>query len=351
MLTLRHVLGHAYDAGIRSVAIIGLSKNVGKTTTINALASSLESRLTLGLTSAGRDGEPIDMLTNLPKPRIGVRPGDLVATATRALEVSTARMRTLAATGALTAMGPVAVAVCEGAGRVELVGPATAWELHGVIGALRDHGASMVLVDGALDRRASAAPAVTSALVMATGAALSPDMELVIQRTRLAAELYRLPSVAQVLSGAVEPVPVESGAGISLMQSDGRWVPLTGFETGLGQYQEIAAAARGSQATAIQGALTTQLLISLSEAGIRLLVVRDATRVFVDWSTFNHFRSLGGQLAVVHPSRLLAVSINPWSPIGRGFPPEMLLDRVARAVAPTPVFDVVRGVSRGGKEA
>ncbi|MHA1509163.1 MAG: hypothetical protein ACTSO6_10720 [Promethearchaeota archaeon] len=51
------------------ISIIGLAKNVSKTTTLNHIINLLRDMLTIGITSIGRDGEPYDAITELPKPK------------------------------------------------------------------------------------------------------------------------------------------------------------------------------------------------------------------------------------------------------------------------------------------
>ena len=65
---LRAVLG-GRDRG--RVSLVGLSKNAGKTVTLNRLIRAAAGLgIPLGLLSTGRDGEPVDAVTELPKPRI-----------------------------------------------------------------------------------------------------------------------------------------------------------------------------------------------------------------------------------------------------------------------------------------
>src|SRR5438270_11244462 len=73
------------EAKIHSLSLIGLSKNVGKTTTTNHLLETLVGEKyyrsdELALTSLGLDGETVDALTGLPKPRYVPQAGLLVAT-------------------------------------------------------------------------------------------------------------------------------------------------------------------------------------------------------------------------------------------------------------------------------
>ena len=67
---------------VQSMSIVGMCKNAGKTTVLNKLIAELnESRVRLGLTSIGRDGESTDLVTRTAKPGIYVYEGTLVATA------------------------------------------------------------------------------------------------------------------------------------------------------------------------------------------------------------------------------------------------------------------------------
>jgi len=70
------------------ISIIGLAKNVSKTTTLNHIINLLRDKHTIGVTSIGRDGEPYDAITELPKPKIIVEEGTIFATAEDSLKNS-----------------------------------------------------------------------------------------------------------------------------------------------------------------------------------------------------------------------------------------------------------------------
>ena len=71
----------------RSLSIIGMCKNAGKTTVLNSILSEMGATgKTLGLTSIGRDGESVDVVTQTHKPGIYVRDGTLIATALEMLK-------------------------------------------------------------------------------------------------------------------------------------------------------------------------------------------------------------------------------------------------------------------------
>jgi len=65
----------------KTMSIVGMCKNAGKTTMLNWMLTGGHLRGTLGLTSIGRDGESTDVVTGTEKPGIFVKEGTLIATA------------------------------------------------------------------------------------------------------------------------------------------------------------------------------------------------------------------------------------------------------------------------------
>ncbi len=169
----------------RVVAFVGLAKNCGKTTALNHVAAGYRAAgVRLGLTSAGRDGEATDAVTRQSKPRVPVWPGVLLATARESLAEATAPWRLVEQTGLPTAMGPLAIVEATGEGIAELAGPVTLAQCRPVLDGLLRAGAGRVLLDGALDRLAVAAPAVSDAVVLAAGAVLGPTAADVAAKVR-----------------------------------------------------------------------------------------------------------------------------------------------------------------------
>jgi len=66
----------------KTISIIGLAKNAGKTVALNYLIDEANKfNVITGITSTGRDGESIDLVTKTQKPTIFVTEGMYVATA------------------------------------------------------------------------------------------------------------------------------------------------------------------------------------------------------------------------------------------------------------------------------
>src|SRR6266478_5800576 len=114
------------DASISRLALIGLAKNVGKTTTTNHLLAALLNEGFYGagelaLTSLGLDGEAADAMTGLPKPRYVPQAGLLVAITAdllRQAEHEGAQIERLQQLPGRTALGPVILARVLQPGRI-----------------------------------------------------------------------------------------------------------------------------------------------------------------------------------------------------------------------------------------
>lgn len=185
-----------------SLGIAGTAKNTGKTTTTAAILSALRKRrVGIYLTSIGYDGEYLDNVTGLPKPRVPVEPGDIVATASRCLLSVTASFQVIADTDIQTPLGFIRLVRITGAGLMVVAGPNKSSEVSRLLKLFRTLGPGIRIFDGALNR---IAPMVeTDGLILATGAALFNDIP------RLAADTARIEKILNlsVLSGTSALLP------------------------------------------------------------------------------------------------------------------------------------------------
>jgi len=330
------------------VALVGLAKNTGKTVALGAILSELEARgETVGVTSIGRDGEASDAIDDaIAKPPIRLPPMALVATTDRLLERAEPRAEVALRTGHRTPLGRVVVARLLERGAVEVAGPVAAQDVGEVVETMRRLGAARVLVDGSIDRRAGASPRLADGVVMSTGAVLSADLDQLVRRTRIAAEVMTLPPVA-------DPALRERAATLrasALLCDGGEAVPLDPTLVH-DRTEAIVPLLRGRddvRAVVVRGALTEPLLDQLGRvrrARPLIAVADDATRVFLGRGTVARHRARGVELAVLHAIPLLAVTTNPVAPLRHRFDAEELRARIAAALPGVPVLDVVASAS------
>lgn len=278
-----------------SISIIGMCKNAGKTTVLNRLIGLLakdESR-TPALTSIGRDGETVDIVTGTEKPGIWVHAGTLLATAADTLRLSDITREILSTTGMRTPMGEVVLLRALSGGFVQLAGPSTAEQLARLSGMLRASGADIVLIDGALSRKSLGAPAVSEAVILCAGASYHPDLDRVVRDTAYACALLSL--------------PISSGA--------------------------------HARRHLLAGALTPSAAARLAPRDGDEITVVDASRILLSQGEYAKLAARGIRVTVENAVTLGCVCVNPYSATGPGFDPAVFFRRMAAAVS-VPVVNV-----------
>ena len=337
----------AVGDGARSLAVVGTARGVGKTSTFNCLVSQAQAAgVRVGLMASGREGEEVDGAGHDDHLAVHAPRGSLVATAAEALRRSEAYLEVLDVLNHTGPLGQIVLArVCE-PGRLLLAGPPTVRALREAVGRLNALGADLVLVDGSLDRVASAAPLVTGGTVVATGAAVGGGLREVADRTRLLLEFLRLPRV--------EDRRLQHAAGravrqwrVAVVHDDYRVAPLS-LRTALGSAGTIAGAIEeGARALVVAGALAEGVLEAMAGLGRRQpglqVVVPNGTHVFAGSRAWARFGRAGGKIAVLQSIAVRAVTLNPFGPEGIALDPDQLLEEIGRLARPLPVFDLVLG--------
>jgi hypothetical protein len=282
-------------SGARRVAFLGLAKNAGKTTALTAVLAELHrAGLPAGATSAGRDGEEFDAITGEPKPRFRVFPGQLIASAATTFEVASFPLSELATLPFATRFGPVQLRRADGEGELEVIGPSTASQMALTAAALEAAGAEIVLLDGAVGRRAFAAGRVCDGIVLSVGMSAGDSLPAVLAAAASAAELIGL-----------------------------------------------AAAPPEARTRPCPGAITELSLQETAPASGETLVAEDFTAFFLSPAVRRQLAERGVRLAVRKPARLLAVTANPTAPARPPLPAAKFLEAVSREIPGVPVFDLL----------
>lgn len=310
----------------KTVAIVGLAKNTGKTVTLNYLiAKAQAATLRIGLTSTGRDGETVDTLTALPKPAIAVPVGTVLATAQGSLKQGSASLEILETTGITNTMGEIVLARVRESGTVEVSGPERTNDLKVVISKLEAM-SDLVLVDGALDRVAASAPAVTGAAILATGAVIGQDLNLVVGTTVHAARILMTPRVKELPAAATRLI--EAGkSGVMNQGGEVRPLPFTTLVDAPAELLDYLDAEQNC--LLLGGALTNELAEMLAAISLQVknlkAIVKDGTRIFVEPAQWQRLLRWGCVVEVLERVNLVAVTVNPMGHRGRQLPGKELV--------------------------
>lgn len=333
--------------GTQALAIVGVAKNCGKTTTLNALLARAGDQ-PVGLVSMGIDGEPADLLLGTPKPTIRVRPGQWVVSAQDALDVSTARVEYVAPLPMRTPMGRVFVVEVREPGEVMLAGIRHREDLRVALGELAAQGAGPIFIDGAYGRTAAAHPDLCDGVILSTGAIISPALDEIVEATAALVDRFTLESAPELwqrelLARALDQERALLGGPELAPQ------PLSHRSALLG----LASASwePAHQALAVPGLVSDRVIEELlavtpaPEQPRRALLIPDGTALHASPRLMRRLRARW-DLWAGQACPLRAITYNPTSPVSAGVDPEALERALEARFAPEhpglPLFDPVR---------
>ncbi len=326
----------------KRLSIIGMEKNVGKTTLLNKLINDIGNKKVLGITSIGRDGEDVDVVTTTHKPRIYVRKGTIIATGKDCLNRCDITKEILHITDFTTPMGDITLVRALSDGYVDIAGPSYNAQVKVVTKLMEKFGSELTIVDGALSRKSTAISEVSEATILATGAALSLDMLKVIDETRKTVNFLMLNRVDETLKKEVEEKFKQAKAFI--IYEDGKEV-LLDVTNSIDLSNEIKLYLRQDiKYLCIRGAITQKIIMTLIEnrgnyKNIQI-IAEDGTKFFINSFLYNKAKMSGIEFKVLNKINLLFVTCNPHSPLGIDFDKDEFKNKLEEEIS-VPVIDVL----------
>jgi len=294
-----------------SLAIIGLSKNAGKTTTLNSVLKLLNYENVM-LTSIGYDGEETDLIFGTGKPTIFVKKGTLIATAKKCVLNSDIRFEILETTGFNTPLGEIIIVRCLEDGLIELAGPSYNSQLREVIRLLKEFGNGLVIVDGALNRKSFSDPSVCDKTILCSGMTLSDDVNEVAKQTLYTLKLLTLPSISSEDVGLIRQLLDNT---LTIINKDNS-VKVLDTQTSINQEMKVVKELdKQSKYLIVNGPLTDKLALQLIKSRTLVsalsVIVKNGTNIFIKEETFNQLQKAKIDLRVIDEIDVCAISMNP----------------------------------------
>ena len=190
-----------------SLAIVGLEKNTGKTECLNYILGQLGGQAErFALTSVGIDGESRDQVCQTAKPEIEIPEGMIFVTSEKHYREKRLAAEVLDVSLERTALGRLITARAKMSGKLLLSGPSDTAGLKALIDLLKSRGVGTTIVDGALSRLSLASPAVTEAMILATGAAVAGNIPELVRKTKYVYELIGIEEIEKALRTRLAPL-------------------------------------------------------------------------------------------------------------------------------------------------
>jgi len=322
----------------RSLSIVGMAKNTGKTVCLNYVLDQLRTTdKVIAVTSIGLDGEKTDQVTQTEKPEVTLAVGTYFVTTEYHYRQRQLLSEICQLSEDTTSLGRLVTARVLQEGKVILAGPSSTGRIRTLIGELRELGVDLTIVDGALSRKSPASPAVTDGLILTTGAAIAPDLNSIVSKTKFVYQLTQLSEYE--VDNRDELMQYESGI-YALEEGGAHRLPIASSLL-FTKCKDILFS--HGNTLFISGIVTDNMLDYLRmqpNVNDIQLIVKDFTKIFVTPFVLQGFLQKGGCLRVLKRPNLLAMCINPTSPSGFKLESEQLRAAL-RQVVGVPVYDVV----------
>lgn len=291
----------------------------------------------IAVTSIGIDGEKTDQVTQTEKPEVTLAAGTYFVTTEYHYRQRRLLSEICQLSEDMTSLGRLVTARVLQEGKVILAGPSSTGRIRALIDDMKGMGVDLTIVDGALSRKSPASPAVTDGLILTTGAAIAPDLNSIVAKTKFVYQLTQLPEY-------------ETDQQNFMMQCDSGIYALDG-----GNLHRLPIASpllftkckdklfSHGNTLFVSGIVTDNMLDYLRvQPNVKdvQLIIKDFTKIFVTPFCLQGFLQKGGQLKVLKRPNLLAMCINPVSPSGFKLESEQLRNAL-QAVVGVPVYDVV----------
>jgi hypothetical protein len=312
----------------QTIGVIGLAKNTGKTTTLNYMIKHIDAKV-IGLTSIGLDGESLDQVNFLPKPKIWVKKGMIVANASACLDSSQLSFEVLVNTHFQTAIGDIKIVKVLEEGYMMIAGPTTNKALNDVVHLMKQY-ATLIIIDGAFNRMTFSNISELDQIVLASGAAYHPIMEETILQTAFIVNLFKSPKTLDKLpfKHSVEILTDKQ----TYCLDDKKESTLKSF---FSKNQEVI------QSIFIKGAITQKIINLFVKEDLNhiKLIMDDPTKLLISHQFENYFSKRVIKLEVLRTTPISCVTINPWSPSGIHYD-QIIFEKQMKKSIDIPVFNV-----------
>jgi len=285
------------------------------------------------ISSIGLDGEEMDQITFLPKPRIRVFPGMLVVTAFDCLAQATAGYSLIKELSIDSPLGKMQVIAITKEGLILVGGPSKIQDVISMIAFFDYQPIDKIFVDGAFSRHSSIK--VADGFIYCVGGGYSTILSNVIHKAMM--DISRLDITQTYIDDLLKTLPKT----ICLIERGGEIIKLpvssllTEFDV-LSQINEL------TEAIYLPNALTDEFAKKLLRAhpiSLKTIIVEHPTSIQVKDDTFKRLHAMM-DFHTLHHTPLLAVCMNPTSPYRNAYDRDEMKQQLQDLIS-YPVIDVL----------
>ena len=228
-------------------------------------------------------------------------------------------------------------------GVVQLVGINRISQLLLVKSLIESH-VDYILIDGALDRKSSALPRLSEAMILSTGAVIGENLEDVINKTSY--ELKKL--MINSLENKDHLLKLQSyeNKGISILWTEQKGIVKFNSPTSLMLINDVIEYIKKNNIKEIKylfinGAFTDTVakkIVNLKYDNFKLLI-SDSTKLFLNKMNFNLLTKNNIQINVLYPLNIIGLTINPYNPEGVSLDKDIFFKEINKSIN-IPIYNI-----------
>ena len=277
----------------------------------------------------------IDNVTSLPKPRIFVYQGMIVATAEECLKVTEAGYELIGDTDIQSALGIIKIIRIVSPGNCLVGGPSSVLAMEKLVLTLKTMNVPKILIDGAFSRKAISQ--TSDACIFAVGAVISPSMDQVVSAAELTIAQFGLPKVAKELEY------LDQIDHVALIDYQGQTKVLE-WDSALMDPESIFEAVEPNiEYIYIPGSLSSifaKEYIKRRKTPLPNIILKSPAHLILPELLLTQLFQTGKRIDVLHPIHIIAIAYNPFSPTGYEFD-ELTFRHRLLAITTLPLLNVL----------
>ncbi len=315
------------------ISIVGNTKNAGKTTVMNHYLEQLFCRL--AITSIGLDGEEIDQITSMEKPRIFVKESYIVATAIDTLKNYSCDYRILEKTNIKTSIGEVVIIEILNEGKALVAGPSRVKDMQLLISILEKYELEKIIIDGAFSRQTFAR--TSDATIFVVGANKDKDIDKVVKDAYLHYRKFNLE--------IMPALPYSFGHNIGYVSQNNIFQELP-FSSVIGNVNdifvdEVLNAKYLYLPKTISNKFVEKLVVERGKYSFDL-IIQTPINIQVSDDNLEKLFKLNFNIFTINPVNVALICYNPYSPKGYEFDNNDFKNKLKNALK-TDVLNVLEG--------
>jgi len=292
----------------------------------------------IAVTSIGLDGEEIDQVTFLNKPRIYALEGYLIATATETLKEFDAKYEILENTDIFTSIGYIKIVKITKDGNALIAGPSIIKDVEKTVKILEKYSLKNIFIDGAFFRHSLAK--VAEATILVIGASLSRDINKVVSDAVATVSKFHVEKAEKSLQ------KLSDFDNVCSLNEQGE-VESFCIKSVIGNTERIFQKINSlCKYLYIPRSLTNEFVERLVKQRLDYkfnIIVKSPVNIQLNLANLTNLFKLSNKVYVLKPINLKAICYNPTSPYGYEFNNLLFKNKLEESLE-TEVFNVVEGV-------